>query len=173
MESVRAVVVSLTLLAGLSAQAHGGHGGDVPTDHAPREPPQSRPQQERTDRSSSVGRSGGGERPTGGPVGQGGRRLTAPHGGKLIATTAGWAEVVVDDGGAVSVWFLDREGAILAPPSAGFATVVGDRPQALGLQARGDKLVGQLSSKKQPAVLIVQADVAGRSTTVRMATAQR
>ncbi len=172
MDVVRIAFVFATFLTAIDVQAHGGHGGEPPADRTPREPKQSAPKQEQSERSSSVGRGGGGERSSGGPGIAGRRRVTAPHGGKLTATAAGWAEVAVDASGGVSVWFLNRDGTVVAPPTAGFATVVGDRPQALALQARGDKLVGQLSTP-HAATLVIQADVGGRSTTVRVATTPR
>ena len=170
MKRVPAAVFALFAIFGTTvATAHGGHSGEPPAPRQQREPQGGGATRERSDRSSNVQGQASGEQ--GAPAGLPRRRFIAPHGGRLTPTAQGYAEVVVDGGGNVSVWFLDRAGAIVVPAKSAFATIGGESPQSLVVRAEGDHLVGRIAPGMQ-VTLIVQADVGGRTTTVRTSTAR-
>lgn len=151
--------------------AIGVHAHD---DHAPpREMPE-RPVREptpaREQASSSVnfGDGGGGGFDAGAGGAPRSRSITAKHGGVLVQTARGYAEVLFEEGGNVAVWWMDARGEPIAPPKRGWATaVVAGKPLGLALSAAGDRLVGSVG-KVKPASIAVQADVGGRTTTVRV-----
>lgn len=162
--------LALTSLAALPLSAHPGHDEPRPRGEPTRREPA--PQQQRTDAPARAG-GGGGSGGAGSNAGatSGRRAVKAPHGGTLVRTAAGYAELLADDAGSVSLWWLDAGGGI-RPASVALATVVGDGgARAVTLKPVGDRATALVPKGSRSIVL--QATVDGRLTTVRAELAKR
>ena len=165
------LAVGFGAVVSLPSAAHPGH------DSEPRQLPESRarepaPQREPSDAPSSVG-GGGGFEPGNVASSPGARALKAPHGGVLVRTAVGYAELLADKKGAVSLWWLDANGRA-RPASVALATVVDDAgAHALVLKPAGDRASAMLPTGKTARSIVVQAMVDGRTTTVRAVLADR
>lgn len=165
--AVTAIMALAVSFAGASSSsAHPGH------DSEPRqlpEPParEAAPQRERSDAPSSFGGGGGGVEHGGAASSAGGRSITAPHGGTLIKTASGFAELLIDPAGNVSLWWLDKAGRV-RPSGGALATIVGmGGARALVLKPVGDRAAATIPKDAAAQTIIVQATVDGRTTTVR------
>lgn len=157
--------LALSLVA-LPLAAHPGHEEPRPRSEPTRREPA--PQRERNDAPARVQGGGGGG--GGGDVGVGsGRRqsaLRAPHGGMLVRTSrGGYAELLADKAGNISLWWLDAGGRV-RPASVALATVTGATgARPVVLKPMGDRATAVLP--KDSSTIVVQATVDGRLTTVR------
>jgi len=149
-----------------AANAHPGHDNEPRQrpDRAPREAPAAK---ETSERASSFG-GGGAEAPSLGAPVNARRGARAAHGGVLVPTARGYVELLIDPAGSVSVWWLDARGAVTKPPTRALATlVVSGKPLPLTLAANGDRCAGNVKAGTRASALLVQAEVADRTTTVR------
>ena len=162
-----ALGLAFTFLA-TGAVAHPGH------DNEPRQLPDAvdRPapaQRERSDTPQQGFGGAGPSAPEGGVGGRASRRIRAPHGGILVRAGAGYAELLADDAGNISVWWLDGSGKIRKPTTS-LATVMSDSgAEAVVLKATGDRVAGRLANMAGAKAVAVQTVIDGRTTTVRAA----
>lgn len=164
--------LALTSLAALPLSAHPGHDEPRPRGEPTRREPA--PQQQRTDAPArpggGSGAGGAGSNAAGGAA-SGRPAVKAPHGGMLVRTAAGYAELLADDAGSVSLWWLDGGGRI-RPASVALATVVGGGgARSVTLKPVGDRATALVP--KGSTSIVLQATVDGRLTTVRAELAKR
>lgn len=147
------------------AMAHPGH--DEPRQ---RPEPVEKPapvQRERSDAPQQRFGGGGASAPEVGGGGRVSRSIRAPHGGILVRAGGGYAELLADDAGNISVWWLDDSGNIRKPTTS-LATVMSDTgAEAVVLKPTGDRAAGRLANRAGAKAVAVQAVIDGRTTTVR------
>lgn len=160
------VALAVSFVAASPSSAHPGHGSE-PRELPERPAREAAPQRDRSEAPAGFGGGGGGVDHGGPGPSAGGRSITAPHGGILIRTASGFAELLVDPAGNVSLWWLDKGGRV-RPSGGALATIVGTggaRP--LVLKPVGDRATAIIPKDAAAQTIIVQATVDGRTTTVR------